>query len=54
MRKQRPILRIVEHFMVIDGKLVEIDPIKTDLPDRCRVALAEMITGKKFELVEAK
>lgn len=54
MRQQRPKLRVVQHLMIIDGKKVEIDPAKTDLPDRCKVALAEIITGKKYELAEAK
>ncbi|WP_438351552.1 hypothetical protein ACP8HI_13455 [Paenibacillus sp. FA6] len=51
MRKEKPKLRIGSHFMIINGEKVEIDPSKTDLPDRCKLAWAEMITGNKYELV---
>ncbi|OMF06880.1 hypothetical protein BK127_30900 [Paenibacillus sp. FSL H7-0331] len=51
MRKKRPELKIVAEFMVIDGVLTKIDPFKTNLPDRCKLAWAEMITGKKHELI---
>ncbi|ETK29928.1 hypothetical protein ERIC1_1c34870 [Paenibacillus larvae subsp. larvae DSM 25719] len=52
MRVKRPKLKIVAHYMVIDGKQTEIDPTKTNLPDRCKLAYAEMVTGKKLVLVE--
>jgi hypothetical protein len=51
-RNKRPPLRIVAEYMMIDGKKIEIDPTQTDLPDRCKLALAEMMTGQKYELVE--
>lgn len=51
-RNKRPPLRIVAHYMMIDGKKVEIDPFQTNLPDRCKLALAEMMTGQKYKLVE--
>lgn len=53
MRKRRPELKVVGHYMIINGEKVKIDPLKTDLPDRCKLALAEMITGQKYELVES-
>ena len=52
MRKQRPKLRIVTDYMMVDGERVEIDPHKTDLPGRCKLALAEMVTGQKWMLVK--
>jgi len=51
-KRRRPELKIGTHYMLIDGKKVEIDPLKTDLPDRCKLTLAEIITGLKFELVD--
>jgi hypothetical protein len=53
MRKQRPKLVIVANYMMINGEKVEIDPAETNLPDRCKLALAEMITGQKYELVDS-
>jgi hypothetical protein len=38
--------------MEIDGELVQIDPFKTNLPDRCKLAYAEMMTGIKHVLVK--
>ncbi|MED2133164.1 hypothetical protein ABEZ21_04110 [Brevibacillus porteri] len=52
MRKKRPQLRIVAHYMMINGEKVAIDPAKTDLPDRCKLLMAEMITGQMFVLVD--
>ncbi|MGG1661733.1 hypothetical protein [Brevibacillus sp. NRS-1366] len=52
MSKKRPELKIRAHYMLIDGEKVEIDPLKTDLPDRCKLLLAELMTGQKYELVE--
>lgn len=52
MRKQRTNLIVTGHFMMIDGGKVEIDPFKTDLPARCKLALAEIRTGKKHEIIE--
>jgi hypothetical protein len=51
--RNRPKIKIVAHYMLIDGKEVEIDPYKTDLPDRCKLALAEMVTGRQCRLVDA-
>ncbi|OXM15452.1 hypothetical protein CGZ75_01550 [Paenibacillus herberti] len=50
--KKRPALVITEHRMVINGQLVTIDPMEHGLPDRCKLLLAEMLTGCKFELVK--
>ncbi|MEK3969497.1 hypothetical protein [Paenibacillus sp. FSL H7-0323] len=52
MRKETQKLRVRTHYMIINNEKVEIDPAKTDLPDRCKIAWAEMITGKKYSLVE--
>lgn len=51
-RKNREPLRIVGHYARVNGELVEIDPCKTDLPDRCKLALAEMMTGKPHVIVK--
>lgn len=52
-KRKRPELKIVGHYMMIDGVKTPIDPLKTNLPDRCKLALAEMITGLKHELVKS-
>lgn len=44
-RKQREPIQLGGHFMRINGELVEIDPLQTNLPLRCKLALAEMMTG---------
>ncbi|MGD8188524.1 hypothetical protein ACQCN2_00855 [Brevibacillus ginsengisoli] len=54
MRKKQPELRLRSHFMIINGEKVEIDPKETDLPDRCKLIFAELITGNKYELIESK
>lgn len=52
VRKVYPKLKVVAHYTVtVNDELVPIDPYKTDLPDRCKLALAEMVTGLKHELV---
>lgn len=38
--------------MIIDGERVEINPAETDLPDRCKLVVAEAMTGQKFKLVK--
>lgn len=38
--------------MLIDGKEVEIDPFKTNLPDRCKQALTEIVTGHPCRFVD--
>lgn len=50
-KKQRPVLVVVEHRMVINGEVVVIDPAATGLPDRCKLAMAAMLTGDRYELV---
>lgn len=50
MRK-RPKLRIGGHYRIINGEIVEIDPFVTDIPDRCKLILAEIMTGKKVTFV---
>ncbi|MCG6197242.1 hypothetical protein FOI68_20470 [Brevibacillus sp. LEMMJ03] len=52
--RKRPQIKVVAHYMLIDGKEVEIDPFKTDLPDRCKLVLAEIATGRQLKLVEAR
>ncbi|MNO03426.1 hypothetical protein D3C81_2241270 [compost metagenome] len=54
VRKYRKQLRVIAHYMMDGDKRVLIDPYKTDFPDRCKLALAEIFTGKMFELVDAK
>lgn len=49
MRNRKMI--IVGHYMITDCVKVEIDPFKTNLPDRCKLALAQMMTSHKFELI---
>jgi hypothetical protein len=51
--RNRPKLKIVAQYMMVKGEKIEIDPIKTDLPDRCKLALAEMVTGHQYELIES-
>lgn len=51
MAKRRK-LKLVGEYMMIGGERVLIDPYKTDLPDRCKLALAEISTGKKFEFIK--
>lgn len=51
MRK-RPNLRITGHYRIINGEIVEIDPFATDIPDRCKLILAEIMTEKKVTFVK--
>jgi len=51
-RRKRPAIRIGAHYMLIDGKEVEIDPFKTNLPDRCKQALTEIVTGHPCRFVD--
>lgn len=46
---KRKKLRVVGHYMMDGDTRVLINPYKTDLPDRCKLAIAEINTGKKFE-----
>lgn len=54
MRKARKKLKIVAHYMTDGVNKVEIDPTKGDLPDRCKLAWAEMISGLTHELTTEK
>lgn len=45
-RKQTEPLRLGGHYMTVNGSVVAIDPATTDLPLRCKLALAEMATGQ--------
>ncbi|MNS38117.1 hypothetical protein D3C86_952520 [compost metagenome] len=49
---KRKTLKIVAHYMLHQGERVLIDPYKTDLPDRCKLAVAEVITGSKCDFVK--
>lgn len=51
-RKERPVLVITEHRALIDGKVIIIDPREYGIPERCKLAWAEMTTGVKHELVK--
>jgi hypothetical protein len=51
MPKPRPPFRTGAHYRLINGEKVEIDPLKTDIPDRCKLIWAEIVTGCKCELV---
>lgn len=55
-RKQQEI-KIVSHYMRIDGELIEInptDPKHAELHDRCKLAWLEMSTGQKHRLINHK
>lgn len=52
MPRKRPKLKIVTHYMLIDGKKKIVNPMETNLPDRCKLALAEIVTGRKHKLIE--
>ncbi|MDH4620111.1 hypothetical protein [Brevibacillus sp. AY1] len=51
-RNIRKPIKVVAHYMMINGKKVEIDPFQTDLPDRCKLFLAEITTGFTYRLGE--
>lgn len=51
-QKQTEPLRIVGHYMRVDGELVPINPSETNLPDRCKLAFAEISTGQPHRLIE--
>jgi hypothetical protein len=53
VRRKGVEIKVVGHYATINGERVPIDPLKSNLPDRCKLAVAEMVTGRKFELVEA-
>jgi len=45
VRRERKEIKIVGHYMMINGKKKEIDPLNTNLPDRCKLALVKMGRG---------
>ena len=49
-RKKMEPLRLGGHYARIGGEVVEIDPLATDLPIRCKLALAEMATGQPHRI----
>ncbi|WP_217563040.1 hypothetical protein [Paenibacillus sp. GbtcB18] len=51
MKRERPELKIVGHFVKEDDRRVEIDPRATALPDICKQAFAFMKTGEKYSLI---
>lgn len=52
--QKRPVIKIVGHYMMENGHPVEIDPADYGLPDRCKLALAEFVTGESLELEQAQ
>jgi len=50
-KRKRPNF-IITDYMMINGVKTKIDPAKTDLPERCLLALAYMATGQQYEIVE--
>lgn len=52
MKKEEKKFKTRNHFRIINGEKIEIDLSKTDIPDRCKLIWAEMITGNKYALVE--
>lgn len=51
-RKQTEPLRLGGHYKRIDGELVEFDPLESNLPERCKLAIAEMATGQPHRIRE--
>lgn len=47
-RKKRPEIIIVADFMRVGDEVVKIDPLKTGLPNRCKLAMLEMTTGQSY------
>jgi len=52
-KQKRPEIVVVGHYVVIGGEKRSFDLLHSNLPDRCKQAIAEMVSGKKYELVEA-
>ena len=50
-RKPQEPLRLGGHYMTVNGSVVAIDPTTTDLPLRCKLALAEMATGQPHRAI---
>jgi hypothetical protein len=50
-RKEREPIRLGGHYMNVNGEVVKIDPLTTNLPGRCKVAIAEMTTGQPHVLI---
>lgn len=52
-RRKKSQLRVVGHYMIIDGRKIPIDPRKhEELAKRCKLAWTEMVTGQKCEIVK--
>ncbi|QOS77926.1 hypothetical protein JNUCC31_24990 [Paenibacillus sp. JNUCC31] len=51
-KEKRPKLQVIGHYRMIDGIKVKIDPFKTDLPDRCKLIVSEIVTGQTCSLVK--
>lgn len=39
------------HFIIVDGAKKEINPLESDIADKCNLAIAYMVTGKEHVLV---
>lgn len=52
-KKQQEPLRLSGHYAKIGGEVIQIDPSKTDLPIRCKIAIAEIATGVPHRIVIA-
>jgi hypothetical protein len=51
-KEKRPKLQVVGHYRMVDGIKVKIDPFNTDLPDRCKLIVSEIVTGQTCSLVK--
>lgn len=51
-RKPRPQLKLGGHYRMIDGVKTKIDPFQTDIPDRCKLIVAEAALGMKLSFVK--
>ena len=53
-RKKREPLQIGGHYARVNGEVVSIDPLDTDLPIRCKLALAEIMTGQLHRVTQKR
>lgn len=44
---------IIRCFVMVDGKKVALDMKNTNLADRCKLALVEMVTGQRCEFEQS-
>jgi len=51
-KQKRAEIKVTGHYAMIYGQKTLIDPLKTDLPDRCKKIWAESMLGCKCELVK--